>query len=103
MTLPLPQLLQRNRFTKLAIGVPGFIPKLASSSSLGRQCKQPHLNDEFGGFHDESSSASRVTAGAAPRQQERDVPVNLITCFDFACWIAVLVQIPRSDDHFEFW
>jgi hypothetical protein len=30
MTLPLPQLLQRSRFTKLAMGASDFIPKLAS-------------------------------------------------------------------------
>jgi hypothetical protein len=34
ITLSLPQLLQRSRFTNAAMGVSGFTPKLASISEL---------------------------------------------------------------------
>jgi hypothetical protein len=70
ITLPLLQLpAQRSRYTKLAIGVPGLIPEsepdLRRPECLVAAMQTAHLDEELGGLHDQPSSASRFTAGAA--------------------------------------
>jgi hypothetical protein len=67
MTLPLLQSPHRSRFTKLTMGASGFkvYKRLVAQKALVAALQTSHLHNEFTGFHDQSSSATRVATGAA--------------------------------------